>query len=168
MFLCPWLRSRILMTVNSMRVAKPEEATLLSELALRSKGYWGYSAGFLASCIQELCYNESQLSSPTYCFKVAELNSHIVTGFFVLNLLGSDHPELEALFIEPDFIGQGWGKYLLASAITVAKAHHAKSIKLQADPFAEGFYLANGAINVGKIESLSISGRFLPLLEICL
>ncbi|AGH42440.1 hypothetical protein C427_0330 [Paraglaciecola psychrophila 170] len=33
----PWLRPRILMLVNSMRVAKPEEAALLSELALRSK-----------------------------------------------------------------------------------------------------------------------------------
>jgi GNAT superfamily N-acetyltransferase len=29
--------------------------------------------------------------------------------------------ELEAMFIDPDFIGQGWGKYLLALAIAVAK-----------------------------------------------
>jgi GNAT superfamily N-acetyltransferase len=153
---------------HSIRFAKLKEASVLSELALRSKGYWGYDTAFLASCRQELSYNEKQLSSPEYCFKVAELNSGVMTGFFALNWLGSDHPELEALFIDPAYIGQGWGKYLLNAAIVVAKTHHAKSIKLQADPFAEDFYRANGAVKVGQTESLSVPGRFLPLLEICL
>jgi N-acetylglutamate synthase-like GNAT family acetyltransferase len=124
---------------------------VLSELALRSKGCWGYNAGFLASCAQELTYNESQLSARANCFKVAELNCSIITGFFALIFLGSEHPELEALFIDPDFIGQGWGQSLLNSAIVIAKTHNVKSIKLQADPSAEDFYLANGAVNVGKI-----------------
>ncbi|MGK0305117.1 MAG: putative GNAT family N-acyltransferase [Gammaproteobacteria bacterium] len=69
---------------------------------------------------------------------------------------------------KPCFIGQGWGKYLLALAIAVAKAHNAKSIKLQADPFVEDFYLVKGAVKVGETESLSVSRRFLPLLKICL
>jgi GNAT superfamily N-acetyltransferase len=153
---------------HSIRFATPNEASVLSELALRSKGYWGYDTAFLGSCRQELSYNVNQLSSPAYCFKVAELNRCKLAGFFALNLLGSDHPELDALFIDPDFIGLGWGKYLLNTAIEVAKTHNAKSITLQADPFAEDFYLVNGAVKVGEIESLSISGRFLPLLEICL
>jgi N-acetylglutamate synthase-like GNAT family acetyltransferase len=156
------------MTTGVIRLAKPQEAPLLSELALRSKGHWGYEPDFLASCKEELTYSESQLSSSKYCFKVAELNGHNIAGFFALNFLGCDYPELEALFIEPDFIGQGWGKQLLSAAIVVAKQHQAKSIKLQGDPFAENFYLANGAVRVGETESHSIQGRFLPLLEICL
>ena len=156
------------MTTSVIRFAKPEEALLLSGLALRSKGHWGYEPDFLAGCKEELTYNESQLLSPAYCFKLAELNGHNIAGFFALNFLGGDYPELEALFIEPDFIGQGWGKQLLIAAVAVAKEHNAKSIKLQSDPFAENFYLANGAVKVGETESQSISGRFLPLLEICL
>jgi GNAT superfamily N-acetyltransferase len=156
------------MTARTIRFATLKETSLRRELALCLKGYWGYDTAFLESCRQELSYNVNQLSSPAYCFKVAELNRCKMTGFFALNLLGSDNPELDALFIDPDFIGQGWGKYLLASAIAVAKAHNAKSIKLQADPFAEDFYLVNGAVKVGQTESLSVPGRFLPLLEICL
>lgn len=156
------------MTPNFIRVAKPEEASILSELALRSKGYWGYDAAFLVRCKAELSYTPSQLLSSEYCFKVAELPNNNVCGFFALNFVGSKHPELEALFVDPDFIGQGWGKYLLISAIEVAKRHQAKSIKVQSDPFAEDFYLANGALKVGETESHSIPGRFLPKLEILL
>jgi N-acetylglutamate synthase-like GNAT family acetyltransferase len=156
------------MTTSVIRFAKPQEALVLSELALRSKGYWGYQADFLASCKEELTYNESQLVSSAYCFKLAELSGNDIAGFFALNFLGSDSPELEALFIEPDFIGQGWGKQLLSAAVAVAKEHNAKKLILQGDPFAEAFYLANGAVKVGETESYSIPGRFLPLLEICL
>jgi len=60
------------MEKNTIRFAKPEEALLLNELALRSKVHWGYEPDFLASCKEELTYNVSQLSAPAYCFKVAE------------------------------------------------------------------------------------------------
>lgn len=155
-------------TAYVIRLAKPEEAPTLSSLALKSKAYWGYDDDFIASCKEELCYSQNQLLSPSFCFKVAELNNQIVSGFFALNYVGSKHPELEALFVDPAFIGQGWGKSLLMSAIEVAKINQAKSIKIQSDPFAEHFYLANGAIKVGETESHSIPGRFLPQLEILL
>lgn len=153
---------------GTIRVAKPEEAAALSDLALRSKGYWGYDADFLASCKEELTYSAEQVTSPLYCFHVIELPNQNIAGFFALNFLDGEHPELEALFIDPNFIGQGWGKYLLNAAAVTAKKHKAKTIKLQSDPFAEYFYLANGAVKVGQTESHSVQGRFLPLLEICL
>lgn len=153
---------------RTIRFAKPEEASVLSVLALRSKGYWGYDADFFASCKEELTYNKSQLWSPVYCFKVAELHSGNMTGFFALDLLGRAHPELAALFMDPVFIGQGWGRYLLGEAIAVTSTYNAKTIKLKGDPFAENFYRLNGAVKVGETESLGIPGRFLPLLEICL
>ena len=127
------------MSSKIIRLAKPAEATLLSNLALRSKGHWGYDAEFLSSCKDELTYSESQLKSPTCCFKVAELKGHSIIGFFALTFLGNDHPELDALFIDPDFIGQSWGKLLLSAAIDVSKEHKAKSIKLEGDPFPKTF-----------------------------
>jgi GNAT superfamily N-acetyltransferase len=51
-----------------------------------------------------------------------------MTGFFAINFLGRAHPELAALFIDPDFIGQGWGRYLLGEAIAVANTYNVKTI----------------------------------------
>ncbi|MEP1445348.1 MAG: GNAT family N-acetyltransferase [Paraglaciecola sp.] len=156
------------MTTNIIRCAKPQEASFLSDLALRSKGYWGYDSEFLSNCKKELTYNESQILSSNYSFKVAESSEQHIVGFFILDFTESKKPQLEALFIEPDFIGLGWGKRLLGAAISLAKQRQAKCISLQSDPFAEDFYLANGAKKVGSKESHSVQGRFLPLLEICL
>jgi hypothetical protein len=72
-----------LMTAAIIRFAKPEEASLLSELALRSKSYWGYAADFLVSCTAELTYKKSQLSSAATCFKVAETESCSIPGRFL-------------------------------------------------------------------------------------
>lgn len=154
------------MTSSIIRLARPDEAAILSDLALRSKGHWGYSTDFLASCKEELLYTPSQLLSLICCFNVAQIKNHHIVGFFGLNFLGDEQVELEALFVEPEFIGQGWGKKLLNSAVEVAKVHQAKKIKIQSDPFAENFYLANGAVKIGELGSHSIPGRFLPLLEI--
>lgn len=158
------------MMVNKgiIRLARPEEAPLLSALALRSKGYWGYNLEFLTNCKEELSYTCEQLASPANSFQVAVLPKQIIAGFFALNFLGTEHPELDALFVDPKYIGKGWGKHLLSAAILVAKSHQAKTITLHSEPFAENFYLQNGATKVGETESQSIPGRFLPLLEICL
>jgi hypothetical protein len=39
-------------------------------------------------------------------------------------------------------------------------------IRIEGDPFAEGFYLTMGAIRVGETPSRSIPGRSLPLLSV--
>ena len=59
---------------------------------------------------------------------MAELHPQNMTGFFAINFLGRAHPELAALFIDPDFIGQGWGRYLLGEAIAVANTYNVKTI----------------------------------------
>ena len=38
----------------AIRRARPEEAGVLSALALRSKAHWGYDADFLAACRDDL------------------------------------------------------------------------------------------------------------------
>ena len=37
----------------TIRNARPQEAEWLSELAVRSKGYWGYSPEFLEACLAD-------------------------------------------------------------------------------------------------------------------
>ena len=38
-------------------------------------------------------------------------------------------------------------------------------MSIQSDPYAEGFYLAMGAVRVGELESTVTPGRMLPLLR---
>ncbi len=96
------------------------------------------------------------------------VQDHRIAGFCALHFLRHAKVELEALFVDPDFIGQGLGKFLLNFAKATAKEHGAISMRLHSDPYAEDFYSANGAEKVGEIKSGSIPGRFLPVLEISL
>ena len=138
---------------------------MLSGLALRSKAHWGYSQKFMQSCRDELRYSESQLLDSKYQFLLAERESS-VAGFYALEQIAERHYELEALFIEPEHIGKGFGRQLIEHAIETVAARSGEVLRIQGDPHAERFYLAAGAKPVGTRESGSIPGRFLPLFEI--
>ncbi len=69
---------------------------------------------------------------------------------------------LYACFVEPSAIGSGVGRALWGKAEALAQAAGAMEIGLDSDPFAEGFYLAMGAMRIGEAPSGSIPGRVLP------
>jgi N-acetylglutamate synthase-like GNAT family acetyltransferase len=148
-----------------IRPARVHEAPLLSDLALRSKAYWGYSAEFIEQCREELSYSEQQLRAEHIRFFVIE-SLQRVAGFYALKRLSATEVELEAMFVEPAFIGQGFGRLLIDHAKSVASAMGAKRLVIQSDPYAEHFYIAAGGVVIGTRESASIPGRFLPTLAI--
>jgi N-acetylglutamate synthase-like GNAT family acetyltransferase len=148
-----------------IRPARVEEARLLSDLALRSKAHWGYSAEFIEQCREELSYSEEQLHCEHMRFFVIE-SAQSVAGFYALKRLSSTEIELEAMFVEPASIGQGFGCLLMDHAKFVASAMGAKRLVIQSDPYAEHFYVAAGGVVTGTRESASIPGRFLPTLAI--
>lgn len=45
-----------------IRKPQPGEAAALSDLALRSKGYWGYNADFLRDCREEFTVQPRQIA----------------------------------------------------------------------------------------------------------
>jgi N-acetylglutamate synthase-like GNAT family acetyltransferase len=148
-----------------IRPARVEEARLLSDLALRSKAHWGYSAKFIEQCREELSYSEQQLRAEHMRFFVIE-SLQRVAGFYALKRLSANEMELEAMFVEPASIGQGFGRLLIDHAKSVASAMGAKRLVIQSDPYAEHFYVAAGGVVIGTRESASIPGRFLPTLAI--
>jgi GNAT superfamily N-acetyltransferase len=148
-----------------IRPARAGEARLLSELALRSKAHWGYSTEFLAAVRAELCYDEKQLQSDRMRFFVLEQEGRPV-GFYALARLSNTQVELDALFVEPGYIGQGLGRQLIEHAKSVAAKMGAVRLIIQGDPNAESFYLASGGVLTGTKESGSIPGRFLPTFAI--
>jgi GNAT superfamily N-acetyltransferase len=150
---------------STVRLAIPVEAVEISSLAMRSKAHWGYSDEFMSACREELTYSDAQIDSDNYEFYVCEAEGRI-TGFYALELLGSTDAELEALFVEPESIGQGFGRVLIEHAKSRAAALGIRQLIIQGDPNAEAFYEALGGVRDGQRESGSIKGRFLPIFRI--
>lgn len=147
-----------------IRRAQPEEHEEISALALRSKGYWGYSAEFLEACRAELTFDATTCGSGLM-WVVAQDDT--VLGFSLLRGELNDG-ELSALFVDPSAIGTGCGRMLLEHTLHAARAAGFTHLELDADPGAEPFYLRFGARRIGTSPSGSIPGRELPRLAIAL
>jgi GNAT superfamily N-acetyltransferase len=145
-----------------IREARPEEAAILTELALRSKGHWGYDEDFVARCREELTLQPDEVEQRRTA--VAEHQGQVV-GFVTVQ---GDPPdgELGMLFVDPPAIGHGVGRLLFQHALAVAAALGFKRLEIESDPHAEPFYRAMGATHIGTVPSGSIPGRELPLLTI--
>jgi GNAT superfamily N-acetyltransferase len=150
---------------STVRPATPVEAAEISSLAIRSKAHWGYSDEFMSACREELTYSDAQINADNYEFYVCEAEGRIA-GFYALELLSSTDAELEALFVELESIGQGFGRALIEHAKARAAALGITQLIIQGDPNAESFYEAAGGVSDGQRESSSIPGRFLPIFRI--
>lgn len=145
-----------------VRQGKSEDATVLSELAFRSKASWGYSPEFMEACRDELTFNETDF--PSYYFAVAE--DPQITGFYCLSFLTDSETQLGALFVDPEYIGFGYGRALLNHAKIQARVFGCRSILIVSDPHAVNFFRAQGAVVCGEKTSPSMAGRILPLLSL--
>ena len=137
------------------------DAKVLSEIAMISKGYWGYTKEQLDSWIADLTISE-QMISKMIVYKFIAINE--IVGFYILNQPKEHSIELEFLFVHPKFIGKGIGNSLIQHAFEKAKFLNCKRITVLSDPNAASFYKAKGFYEIDKKES-SISGRFLPILQ---
>jgi GNAT superfamily N-acetyltransferase len=73
--------------------------------------------------------------------------------------------DLALLFIEPKAIRQRVGEQLFAAMVAHVAREGAKVLRIEADPFAAGFYEKLGARRIGDVPSASLAGRMLPLFE---
>jgi GNAT superfamily N-acetyltransferase len=134
-----------------LRAARPDEAEALSGLALRSKAHWGYNEEFLAACRDELHLRPQEIVS--HRVVVAE-RDHRTVGF--ASLVGEPPDgELTMLFVEPAAIRSGVGRRLYEHVFKEAGTLGFARVTIEADPHAEGFYLAMGADLLGNGRSLS-------------
>ena len=141
--------------------ADVNDAIKLTEIALKSKAFWGYSKELIESWQNDLTVTSTMISECTvYKFLV----DNAVAGFYVLNPSKGNSIELEMLFVLPKFIGKGIGKQLLHHSFKEAIKLNTTSMTLLADPNAVPFYNSQGFYEIDKKES-SIVGRFLPVLQ---
>jgi GNAT superfamily N-acetyltransferase len=145
-----------------LRTPRCDEATILTELCIRSKAVWGYDEEFMLACRGELTLTASIMKSSP--LKVAETDGHLV-GVAQITVQG-ELAELNKLFVEPTHLRCGAGKALFEWAATISREAGAATMVIEADPDAAGFYRRMGAVDKGTAPSGSIPGRLLPRLEL--
>ncbi|MFI6169780.1 GNAT family N-acetyltransferase [Nocardia sp. NPDC051052] len=145
-----------------VRPGRSDEAALLSDLALRSKAFWGYDEQFVALCRDELTLAPSEVVAKRTA--VAE-SGGVVVGFVTVEG-AAPVGELGMLYVAPEAIGKGVGSELFRHAVETAREAGFQRLAIHADPNAESFYRAMGAVRVGNVASGSVPGRELPLMEV--
>ncbi|HEV2069674.1 MAG TPA: GNAT family N-acetyltransferase [Acidimicrobiales bacterium] len=143
-----------------LRLARPDEARLLTELALRSKRYWGYDEAFLEVCRDELRLSTEEVSR--LHVTVAENDDGRVVGFYALGDATHHEADVSFFFVDPDVIGTGVGRILFADLVEAARSAGFSRFRIDSDPGAAGFYERMGAVFVGNVPAPSVPGRLLP------
>ena len=149
-------------TEVTLRRARPDEASMLSELALAAKEFWGYDQAFIESCRAELSFSPDDVARRH--FVVADLGG-MVAGFYSLD---GQPPAggLGNMWVRPGEIGTGLGRVMWHDAMAAAAAAGFEYLEISAEPDAEGFYRKMGAERIGETPSGSIPGRMLPLMRV--
>lgn len=145
----------------NIRKANIREADCLSNLAFRSKAYWGYNDDFMEACRDDLTVSAEYIAS-SLVFVLEEDDR--IQGFMGLEQ-EDGHCLLRDLFVDPEAIGKGYGRALWEHMIKVTKDLGICSITIHSEPHAEKFYERMGAVRIGEIESSVFPGRRLPLME---
>jgi GNAT superfamily N-acetyltransferase len=141
--------------------AAPDDADALTEIAHAAKRHWGYPERWIGSW-REILTMRPEFIARNVAYSAME-NGRAV-GFYLLTT-ESDGLHLDHLWITPHAMGRGIGRALFKHALEESKKLGHRTLKIEADPNAEGFYTRMGArrvgINVTKIEDQQ---RELPLL----
>ncbi len=144
--------------------AQKNDSNILTEVALKSKSFWNYSADLLESWKQDLTVPELMIQEMIVYKYVLDAK---IIGFYILNQPKEKSIELEFLFVLPDYIGKGIGNQLIQHAFEKAVSLKCEQITVLADPNAASFYESKGFEIIEKKES-SIAGRFLPVMQLSL
>lgn len=138
------------------------DAKDLTELTIRSKSFWEYGEEQIEKWKEELTVTERYIDE-NQIYKL--LVDDLMIGFYAYQAENETDIKLNFLFVEPEFIGKGYGKILMNDFLKRIGNSKYKRVILDADPNAEKFYSGLGFRIIGKLKS-SIKDRFLPIMEL--
>jgi ribosomal protein S18 acetylase RimI-like enzyme len=145
-----------------IRPVIPGEAAVLSQIAFAAKAHWGYPEGWLKIWKPQLTF------SPEYFEQneswVAEDDGNPLAFYTLQEKDGNAW--IGNLWVSPEFIGKGVGKKLFLHARELCRQRGYKTLQLEADPNAAGFYRKMGMHQIGEQHS-EVDGqpRLLPIME---
>lgn len=143
--------------------ADPEQAEVLSQIALAAKAHWGYPRRWMELWRPQLTFTSEYFEKHESW--VAERNG-ISVAFYTLQEKNGN-AWIEDLWVSPEFIGKGIGKSLFLHALDRSRQRGSKKLQLEADPNAVGFYEKMGMYKIGE-RRYELDGqlRILPTMEI--
>jgi ribosomal protein S18 acetylase RimI-like enzyme len=147
-----------------IRRARPADADTLTNIARAAKAHWNYAPELLEAWREELTIRrEAVLDHPTF---VIETGGGIAGWCRLLEEHGE--VELQHFWIAPQSMRQGLGRVLLAHVCGELAQAGVEWLAIEADPNAEPFYVACGAVRTGELAA-PIPGepdRVRPLLRL--
>jgi GNAT superfamily N-acetyltransferase len=146
----------------SIRDAVSSDAATLTTICFRSKSHWGYPQEYIDLWTDELTITTQMIES-FHSFVAIDKTTKML-GFCLLKT-EQLKAEIEALYIDPDAMGQGLGRLLLNHAFEKARHSGCTSAQLASDPNALTFYQYMGGVQIDEWPSDVIPGRALPVLR---
>ena len=156
-----------------IRPAKSSDAAELTDLSIRSKGYWGYPAHYFEIWKDELTISADDLAARTI-YVYEDRGTLRIAGYYSLVFLDNDLVFsggvltsgwwLEHMFVEPALIGKRIGTRLFQHMREICLQRRIGRLSILADPHAQGFYEKMGCVYLGEYAS-SIPGRTTPHLQ---
>jgi len=147
-----------------MKIVKavPADHIILSDITFKGKAYWNYDSAQMENWLPELVIGPAYIEA----HKVYKLISkEEIVGYYSFLETDKNTIKLDNLFLLPEYIGLGYGKFLMHDFLKRIKETSATKIILDADPNAENFYKTFGFQTYNNLET-SIKGRFLPQMEL--
>ena len=148
-----------------IRRAVPDEADVLTKIAISAKRYWNYPERWMEIWIPELIFDSKYFETNESW--TAELGGTPIAFYTLQEKNGKAW--LENLWVSVEYIGMGIGKQLFLHALSRSHELGHTILQLEADPNALGFYEKMGMAKIGE-HSSKVDGqpRKIPVLEIVL
>jgi ribosomal protein S18 acetylase RimI-like enzyme len=144
-----------------IRQAIPEESDALSQIALSAKAHWGYSARWMEIWKPQLTFGPDYFQENES--SVAIEGKKLIAFYTLQGKNGNAW--IANLWVLPEYIGKGVGKQLFLHVMSRARELGYKTLQLDSDPNAVGFYEKMGMHRIGERHS-EVEGqpRILPVM----
>ena len=143
-----------------IRSAGAVEASELTTIAFAAKRHWGYPEAWIDLWADELSVDGKYIEE-NWVFLATDGTRTL--GWCAVSEQREEY-WLDYCWVLPEAAGHGIGRALIHQAFRVAAELRALTIKVVADPNAEGFYCKLGFRQIGDRPSVP-NGRRLPVLE---
>ena len=141
--------------------ANNDDHEILTEITKKSKAFWGYFNEQMTQWNDALTITKEYIQT-NFAYKLIQENK--VIGYYSYFNTEIYTVKLDNLFVLPEYIGKGYGNYLMDNFLNRIKENRdVKKILLDADPNAEKFYQKFGFTTIGQLET-SIKNRLLPIM----
>lgn len=140
--------------------ATTEDIPTLNKISIASKKHWGYPNEWIEHWRDDLALTPKDFEESVVLNAVLE---NRIIGFCVMGETAEVY-EVFHLWLDPAYIGKGYGKTLLAQSLAKVVVKP-KDIIVEADPYAEAFYAKMGFVTYSKVASSYPEGRVLPVMR---